>query len=186
MYETSDFRKGLKIEINGQPYDIVEFQHVKPGKGNAFTRTRIKNLLTGNTLEMTFKSGEKVGKPDLANREMQYLYVQDGNYYFMDNENYEQIFVPREVLGEAADFMQENILVQVLIYNGKPIAVELPVFVILKVVQTDPGFKGDTATNASKPATLETGAKINVPLFVNEGDVLKIDTRSWEYVERVK
>ena len=185
MYETNEFRKGLKIEYNGDPYIIVDFQHVKPGKGNAFTRTRLKNLITGNVLDVTFKSGDKVGKPDLEEREMQYLYKEDDNFYFMDNASYEQIFMDEQTIGDGCKFMQENINVSVLLYKSKPIGVNLPNFVVLKVIETEPGIKGDTASGGSKTATLEGGAVISVPLFVNEGDMIKVDTRSGEYVERV-
>jgi elongation factor P len=183
-YDTADFRNGLKIEIDNQPYIIINFQHVKPGKGNAFTRFRAKNLLTGNSLELTYKSGEKVGKPDIEERAMQYLYNDGTDYTFMDSKSYEQITIPKTQLGETAGYLQENIEVQILIYNGRPINVDPPVFVFLKVVRTDPGFKGDTVSGAMKPATMDTGAEINVPLFVNEGDVLKIDTRTGSYVGR--
>ncbi|GAB4292283.1 MAG: elongation factor P [Myxococcota bacterium] len=184
MYSTSDFRKGLKIEYNGEPYLMVDFQHVKPGKGNAFTRTRLKNLITGNVLEVTFKSGEKVNRPDLEEKEMQFLYKEGENYNFMDTVSYEQLSLSPDIIGELAKFLQENINVSMLFYRGKPIGIDLPNFVILKVVTTEPGIRGDTASGGSKPATLETGAIIQVPLFINEGELIKVDTRSGEYVER--
>ncbi len=186
MYSTPDFRKGLKIELNGEPFAIVDFLHVKPGKGGAFVRTTLKSLVTGNVIERTFRSGEKVGKPDLEEKTMQYLYESDGEFHFMDNETYEQLFLTEEQLGEARSYLQENVAVTVLFHNGKPIGVEPPMFVELKVASTEPGVRGDTAGGANKPATLETGMTVQVPLFVNEGDVLKIDTRTGRYMERVR
>jgi elongation factor P len=186
MYSTADFRKGLKIEWEGIPYIIVEFQHVKPGKGGAFVRTKIKNLINGRVIDQTFRSGEKVGRPDLQEKDMQYLYAEDDRYCFMDNETYEQIYLTAEQLGDSKDFLQDNLNLKVLYYKGQPIAVELPTFVELTVTHTEPGFKGDTATGGNKPATLETGAVIQVPLFIEIGDRLKVDTRTGTYVERVK
>jgi elongation factor P len=185
VIDTSDFRKGLKIEIDGEPFEIVEFQHVKPGKGSAFVRTTIRSLLTGRVLQPTLKSGEKVGKPDIEDKEMQYLYLQGEDFYFMDTRNYEQTFLSEKVLGEAKNFLKENINVSVLFYNGKAIGVTLPNSVDLKVIKCDPGVRGDTVSGALKPATLETGYTVNVPLFINEGDVLKIDTRDGKYLTRV-
>jgi len=184
MYSTSDFRKGLKIEYNGEPYLMVDFQHVKPGKGNAFVRTRLKSLISGNVLEVTFKSGEKVNKPDLEEKEMQFLYSEGEKYYFMDNASYEQIFLNADKMGDAPKYLQENINVNMLFYKGDPIGLDLPNFVVLKVLETEPGIRGDTASGGSKPATVETGAVIQVPFFINEGEAIKIDTRSGEYVER--
>lgn len=184
MYGVSEFRNGLKIEYEGTPYVIIEFQHVKPGKGNAFTRTKIKNLITGRTLEPTFKSGDKVGKPDIDEKQMQYLYREGEHYAFMDTETYEQILVDKKALAEQAGFLQENCNCAVLIYNGQPINVALPNFVVLKIVDCEPGIRGDTATGASKPAKLESGASVNVPLFVNEGELIKVDTRTGTYMER--
>ncbi len=186
MYDTSDFRNGLKIEIDGTPFEIIEFLHVKPGKGGAFVRTKLKNLQTGAVLNKTFRSGEKVGKPDLVDRHMQYLYAQGDDLVFMDLETYEQFTIPFEKIEEKAKFLKENMEVDVLYYKNEPISIDLPTFVELEVVETEPGFKGDTATGGTKPAVLETGAKINVPLFINVGDKLKIDTRTGQYVERVK
>jgi elongation factor P len=185
VIDTSDFRKGLKIEIDGEPFEIVEFQHVKPGKGSAFVRTTIRSLLTGRVLQPTLKSGEKVGKPDIEDKEMQYLYLQGEDYYFMDTRNYEQTFLSEKVLGEAKNFLKENINVSVLFYNGKAIGVTMPNSVDLKVIKCDPGVRGDTVSGALKPATMETGYTVNVPLFINEGDVLKIDTRDGKYLTRV-
>lgn len=185
MYSTSDFRIGLKIEYEGDPYIIVDFQHVKPGKGNAFTRTRIKNLLTGRVLDPTFKSGEKVGKPDIEEKQMQYLYKEDHHYTFMDNTTYEQVLVDAEAIGEdTTQWMKENIDCSVLFYNGKAIGVTVPNHLVLKIVECEPGVRGDTATNATKPAKLESGAVVNVPLFINEGESIKVDTRDGTYIER--
>lgn len=186
MYSTPDFRKGLKIEINGEPFAIVDFQHVKPGKGGAFVRTTLKSMISGNVFDKTFRSGEKVDKPDLEEREMQYLYESDDEFHFMDNDTYEQSFLTRDQLGDARNFLQENVTVAVLFHNGKPIGVEVPIFVELAVTETEPGVKGDTASGGTKPAKLETGMTVQVPLFVNEGDVLKIDTRTGKYMERVR
>ncbi|HSP77044.1 MAG TPA: elongation factor P [Myxococcaceae bacterium] len=185
VIDTSDFRKGLKIEVDGEPFEIVEFQHVKPGKGSAFVRTSIRSLLSGRVLQPTFKSGDKVGKPDIEEKEMQYLYQQGEDYYFMDTKNYEQTFLSAESLGDAKNFLIENINASIMFYNGKAIGVTLPNSVDLKVTQCDPGMRGDTVSGALKPATLETGYTVNVPLFINEGDVLKIDTRDGKYLTRV-
>jgi len=186
MFTTSDFRKGLKIEIGGEPFTIVDFQHVKPGKGGAFVRTRLKSLTSGNVLEMTFRSGDKVDKPDLEEREMQFLYETNGEYHFMDANNYEQLFLTGEHLGDSKGFLKENLVIKALFHNKRPLGIEVPMFVELKVTQTEPGVRGDTATGATKPATLESGAVIQVPLFVNEGDILRVDTRTREYITRVK
>ena len=185
MFSTADFKRGLKIEMEGAPYSIVEFQHVKPGKGGAFVRTKLKNLVTGGVVEKTFRSGEKVGKPDLEEKNMQYLYAEGTDYHFMDNDTYEQTFITADQLGDSKDFLQENIIIDVLFYQGKPIGVELPIFVELEITKSEPGVKGDTASGGTKPAIVETGATIQVPLFLNEGDKIKIDTRTGEYIERV-
>jgi len=186
MFTTSDFRKGLKVEIEGEPYVIVDFQHVKPGKGGAFVRTRLKSLVSGNVLDMTFRSGDKVDKPDLEERDMQFLYETGGEYHFMDTNNYEQLFLTVDQLGESKEFLKENLVIKALFHNKRPLGVEVPMFVELKVTQTEPGVRGDTATGATKAATLESGAVIQVPLFVEEGDVLRIDTRTRDYITRVK
>jgi elongation factor P len=186
MYSTSEFKKGLKIEMDGTPYAIVEFLHVKPGKGGAFVRTKIKNLVTGKVLDQTFRSGEKVKRPDLVEREMQFLYREGDNFYLMDNENYEQLALTAEQLGDAVQFLTENLNVKVLFFNQQPVTAEVPNFVELTVAQAEPGLKGDTASGGSKPATLETGAIIQVPLFINEGDRVKVDTRTGAYIERAK
>jgi elongation factor P len=186
MFSTSDIRKGLKIEINGEPFAIVDFLHVKPGKGGAFIRTKLKNLKTGAVLDKTFRSGEKFAKADLEEKDMQYLYNDGESYHFMDNETYEQISLPEDKIEFEKNFLKENVNVKVLFFKGDAISVEIPTFVELEVTHTEPGLKGDTASSASKPATVETGYTLNVPLFVNMGDILKIDTRTGEYVERVK
>ncbi len=186
MYSTAEFRKGLKIEYKGEPYIIVEFQHHKPGKGGAFMRTRLKNMITGRVLEETFRSGEKVGVPDLREREVQYIYQSEGKYHFMDQETFEELALDEEHIGESRNFLQESVNIKLLFYQEQPIGVELPIVAELRVTRTDPGLRGDTATGATKPATLETGALIQVPLFINEGDLVRIDTRSGEYLERAK
>lgn len=185
MYSTTDFRKGLKIEIDNEPYVIVEFQHVKPGKGGAFVRTKIKHMISGRVLDPTFRSGDKVGKPDLESVSAQFLYADGEDYHFMNTSTFEQIPMSRESLGDTCKFLKEEMQVDLLIYNGAPINIELPNFVELLVTQADPGLKGDTASGAQKPVTLETGLQVNVPLFINEGDILKIDTRSSSYSEKV-
>jgi elongation factor P len=185
MYDTTAFRKGLKIEIDGEPFIIVEAQHVKPGKGVAFVKTRYKSLITGNVLEKNFRSGDKVDKPDLEEREMQYLYHDGPDWVFMDTSNYEQVHLNDDAVGEAKSFIKDNLSITILFHRGKAISLDLPNFVELQVVQTDPGVKGDTAQGGTKPATLETGAVINVPLYLNEGEVVKVDTRTGQFVERV-
>ena len=185
MYETSDIRKGLRIEQDGTPYVILEFQFVKPGKGTAFTRTKIRNLITGAVLDKTFKSGEKLIPANTEDREMQYLYS-DGEYHFMDNSNFEQISLDNSIVGDSANYLTENMMVSVSFFQGRLIGLTLPNFVVLEVNETTPGEKGNTVTGASKPAILSTGYKLNVPLFVNERDKIRIDTRTGEYVERIK
>ena len=186
MISTADFRKGAKIEYKGEPCEIIDFQHVKMGRGGAIVRTKMKNIRTGNVLEDTFRSGEKFETPHLEDKEMQYLYAEGDFYYFMDTETFEQIPLTGSKLGEARKFLKENMVVKILNYRGEPLTVELPTFVELVVARTDPGFKGDTASGGSKPATLETGAVVKVPLHINEGDVIRVDTRTSEYIERVK
>ena len=183
---TADFRNGLKIELEGEPYIITDFLHVKPGKGGAFVRTKLKSLVTGNVIDRTFRSGEKVQTPALEEKTMQYLYHEGDTYHFMDSDTYEQISLAGKLLGEDSNFLQENVEVKILFHNSQPIGVELPLFVELKIVQTEPGVKGDTASGGTKPATVETGAVVQVPLFINEGDVIKVDTRTGEYIERAK
>ncbi|MFA3782974.1 elongation factor P [Melioribacteraceae bacterium 4301-Me] len=187
MADTSDFRNGLIIKFKNDPYVIVEFQHVKPGKGGAFVRTTLKNLKTGKVLDNTFRSGESVEIIRVERRKYQYLYREPAGFVLMDNDTFEQITVPEKYFSETKDFLKEGEEVELLVDDSDQIiSVDIPIFVQLKVVQTEPGLRGDTATNVLKPAILETGAQINVPLFVNEGDILKVDTRTGEYVERVK
>ncbi|MCC6346618.1 MAG: elongation factor P [Nitrospirales bacterium] len=186
MIATSDFRKGAKIEYKGEPCEIVDFQHVKMGRGGAVIRTKLKSLRTGNVLEDTFRSGEKFETPALEEKEMQYLYVQDGMHYFMDTESYEQVPLTDAQLGEVKKFIKENMTVKILYYKEAPMTVEAPMFVELKVVETEPAFRGDTASGSSKPAKLESGAVVKVPFHIEIGDTLKIDTRTSEYIEKVK
>jgi elongation factor P len=187
LISTSDFRKGLKVEFKGEPCEIIDFQHVKMGRGGAIVRTKMRNIKTGAVLEETFRSGEKLETPGLEEKTMQYLYAQDGMHYFMDQETYEQIPLTSAQLGDAKKFLKENMKVKILYHKGLPISVELPTFVALIITRTDPaGFKGDTASGGNKPATLETGAVVRVPFHINEGDTIKIDTRTSEYIERVK
>lgn len=185
MYQLSDFRKGLKILLDNEPFVVVDFQHVKPGKGNQFTRTKMRNLLTGTLIDRTFKSGEKFGVPDVETRDMNFLYKDDSGYHFMDQGTYDQISMSDEDVADNSNWLTENLQVSVLFYNDRAIALDVPNTVNLKVAQTDPGLKGNTVTGGSKPATLETGAVVQVPLHINEGDVLKIDTRNNTYIERV-
>lgn len=188
MISTSDFRKGsTKILFRDEPFLVVDFQHVKPGKGGAFVRTKMKNMITGLTLEETFRSGEKFPDPDLENHEMQYLYADGDDYHFLDQENYEQVALSKKQIEDILPFLQEQIIYTVLYFSGRPIAVTAPMFMELAVKETMPGVRGDTAQGgASKPATLETGLVVQVPLFVQEGDILKIDTRDGSYIERIK
>ena len=186
MYETSDIRKNLKIQIDGDPYMVVDFQFVKPGKGNAFTRTKIKNLITGAVLERTYKSGEKLTPAVLEERTMQFLYQDESGFNFMDTGSYEQISIPVDVVDTDANYLLENLEVGILLFKDRPVSLSLPNFVELEVTDTEPGVKGDTVSGAKKPATLETGAVIQVPLFIERGEKLRIDTRTGEYSERVK
>ena len=183
---TAEFRNGLKIEIDGEPYVIVEFQHVKPGKGGAFVRTKIKSLRSGNVIDRTYRSGEKVDVPELEEKTMQYLYSADKDRVFMDTSSYEQISLSEQQLGDSINYLKENMEIKVLYYKGQPINIEVPMFVELVIAKTDPGIRGDTASGGAKPATLETGAVVKVPLYLNEGDQIKIDTRSGIFIERVK
>jgi len=184
MISTNDFKTGVTIELDGEVYSVVEFQHVKPGKGSAFVRTKIKNLRTGNVLEKTFNAGEKIPRAHVDRREVQYLYNSGDQFIFMDNESYEQLTLTREQLGDAVYYMTENMIMWILMFQGSPIGVDLPNFVVLKVVETDPGFKGDTATGGSKPARLETGLVVKVPFFIETGQAIKVDTRTGQYIER--
>lgn len=183
--DTSQFRNGLKIEIDGEPFTMTYFQHVKPGKGGAFVRTKIKNLRTGRVLDKTFRSGEKIDEAEVEDKRMQFLYMDGEQLVFMDTSTYDQIPFSAEQVGDARKYLKENLDVDVLFWRGKPINIELPSFVEAVVSQTDPGMKGDTASGATKPATIETGAVVQVPLFIKEGEKIRVDTRSGEYVERV-
>jgi len=185
-YSTNEFKGGLKILIDGDPCSIIENEFVKPGKGQAFNRVKIRNLKTGRVLEKTYKSGESVEAADVVDVELQYLYSDDDALHFMSPQTFEQHAIPKDVVGDVVQWLKEQDAYEVTMWNGEPISISPPNFVTLKVVKTDPGVKGDTATGGSKPATLESGAVIRVPLFINEGDLLKIDTRKGEYVSRAK
>ena len=185
MYDLSDFRKGLRVMVEGNPYQVVDFQHVKPGKGNQFTRTKLRNLLTNQNLERTFKSGEKFEVPNVENVEMTFLYKDDVGYNFMNQTNYEQIVMDPPTVGDASNYLTENLQVVILFYNDRPVSVDVPNAVHLKVAKTEPGVKGDRVTGATKAATMESGLTTQVPLHINEGDVLRIDTSSGSYVSRV-
>ena len=184
MISAGDFRNGVTFEMDGQVVQIIEFQNVKPGKGAAFVRTKIRNVISGAVTEKTFNPTDKYPTAFVERKEMQYLYNDGDLYYFMDNESYENIPINKATLGDNFKFVKENMDCKVLSYKGSVFGVEPPFFVELEVTKTDPGFKGDTATNATKPATLETGAEIRVPLFINEGDMIRVDTRTGEYMER--
>ena len=186
MVSGGDFRKGLTIEIDGQVWVIVDFQHVKPGKGPAFVRTKMKNIMTGTTVEKTINPSEKFPKAMVEKKEMQYLYSDGDLYHFMDTETYDQIPLSEEIVEEALPYMKENMNVDVKFFKGSAFSVDVPNFVELTVTETDPGYKGDTATAGNKPAIVETGAKIMVPIFIAEGEVIRVDTRTGEYMERVK
>ena len=185
VYSAGDFRNGTTFEMEGNVYRVVEFQHVKPGKGAAFVRTKLKNVITGAVLEKTFNPSDKYPGAEIEKKEMQYLYNDEDLYYFMDNDTYEQIPLNKEQIGDALKFIKENMSVTMLSYKGSVFAVEPPLFVELEITETEPGFKGDTAQGATKPAIVETGASVNVPLFVEQGDVIKIDTRTGEYLSRI-
>ncbi len=185
MISSNDFRTGVTLELEGQLWTVVDFQHVKPGKGSAFVRTKLKNVIRGNVLEKTFRAGEMLVRAIVETREMQYLYGSADEYHFMDKSNYEQIVLHHEILGDSVDLLKEGLVIDVQFHNGTVIGAALPNHIDLEVVETDPGFKGDTATNVQKPAKLETGATIGVPLFINPGDKIRIDTRDRKYVSRV-
>ena len=186
MISTNDFKTGLSVEIDGDALIVLEFQHVKPGKGAAFVRAKLRNTRTGSVVERTFNAGEKLPKAHLERKEMQYLY-HDGTYYvFMDIENYEQSLLTEEQMAEAKNFLKESMNITVLLFKGNILGVDLPANVDLEVIETDPGIKGDTASGGNKPATLETGAVVRVPFFINVGDVLKVNTQTGEYIERCK
>jgi elongation factor P len=185
MIQLSDFKKGTKILIEGQPFTVTDFQHVKPGKGNQFTRAKLRNLLTGQNREFTFKQGEKFEPADISTVDMQFLYKDDSGFNFMNQTNFEQITLNDEDVGESKNFLIENLDCVIMMFNGKAIGVDVPNSVTLKVTKTDPNFKGNTVTGGSKPAELETGYTVQVPMHISEGDMLKIDTRTGDYVERV-
>ena len=186
MISTSEFRNGTRLEIDGEPYYVVEFQHVKPGKGGAFVRTKLKGYRTGSVIDRTFRSGEKFEEPNLEERDMQFLYSGGDEYTFMDTDSYEQFTYHKNQLGDNTDLLKENTVSKILLYHEQPISLELPIFLELKVVETDPGIRGDTASGGNKPAVVETGAVIKVPLYLESGETIKVDTRSREYVERVR
>ena len=186
MYDTSQFRNGLRIEFEGSPYTILDNQFVKPGKGQAFNRVRMKNLLTNGVLERNFKSGDTVKAADVSDEQMGFLYEGAGDYHFMNQKTYDQVVLTAEQLGDAKNYLTENLVVQISFWNGKPIAVDVPNFVELQIVKCDPGVRGDTVSGATKPATLSTGYVVDVPLFVEEGEWIRIDTRNGEYLDRVK
>ncbi|MFO7891319.1 MAG: elongation factor P [bacterium] len=187
MASTSDFRNGLILRIDNELFSIVEFQHVKPGKGGAFVRTKLKNLKTGQVLDKTYRSGEKVEDVRVENKTMQFLYKQgDEQFVFMNTDTYDQIFISQEIIGQATDYLIEGMEVEILFDGNETININLPIFVELKINKTEPGIKGNTASGGTKPATLETGKVIQVPLFIEQGEKVKVDTRSDEYIERVK
>ena len=186
MYQTSDIRKGLKIEIDRQPWSIVDFQFVKPGKGCAFTRTKLKNLLTGNVLDRTYKTGESLKPADVEEFAMQFLYSDDEYFHFMNLEDYNQVGIEPKVLGDTKNWLVEEMTVDVMFFEGNPVSIALPNFVEMEITECEPGVKGNTATGATKLATLSSGAAVGVPLFVEQGQWIKIDTRTGQYVERVK
>ncbi|MFP5213339.1 MAG: elongation factor P [Acidobacteriota bacterium] len=181
-----ELRKGLKLEIDGEPYLIVDFEFSKPGKGQALYRCRLRNMITGSQFDRTYRSGDKFNTADLEEQEYQYLYNQGDSYVFMNTSNYEQIEMPADQVADARNFLTENLMVNMLLFQGRSIGISLPNFVTLKITQSDPGIKGDTAAGATKPATLETGYIVQVPLFVEEGEIIRLDTRTGAYVERVK
>ena len=185
MISAGDFRNGVTIELEGNIFQIIEFQHVKPGKGAAFVRTKLKNIKSGGVVEKTFRPTEKCPTARIDRKDMQYLYNDGDLFYFMDNESYEQIAIAKDAIGDALKFVKENEMCKVCSHNGNVFAVEAPLFVELMITETEPGFKGDTATGTTKPATVETGATVQVPLFVDQGETIKIDTRTGEYLSRV-
>ncbi len=184
MILAGDLRPGMKIELDGTPFVVTDYQWVKPGKGGAFNRTKLRNMRTGSIVERTFRTEEKVERAELEERRAQFLYRSDDEYHFMDTETYEQFFLPEDQLGDARDYLKEEMVVTIVSHRGSPLTVEVPTFVELAVAKTDPGVRGDTASGGSKPATLETGAVIQVPLFINVGDRLRVDTRTGTYIER--
>ena len=186
MISVNEFKRGTVIKIDGELFAVLEYQHVKPARGGAFVRTKMRSLTRGSIIDKTFRGGEKVEDVRIENKQMQYLYDEGDSLVFMDTESYEQESIPKDFVGNIMDYIRESDMVDIAIYEGKPISIDPPTFVELKVTYAEPGVKGDTATNVTKPVKLETGAEVRVPLFVNEGDILKIDTRTGDYVERVK
>lgn len=186
MIVVGDMRAGNKVEIEGEPYIVVEAQHVKPGKGGAFCRTKLKSLRTGSILERTYRVNERLESPNLEQKEVQFLYASEGQYYFMEINTFEQLFLREDQLGPSKNYIKENMILNILYFNDNPIGIDLPLSVELTIAKTDPGVRGDTATGGTKPAVLETGAVVKVPLYLNEGDVVKVDTRTGDFLERVK
>jgi elongation factor P len=184
MISSNDLRNGVTVVVDGNLWTVIEFLHVKPGKGSAFVRTRLKNVKTGTTLERTFRAGEKLERATVDNRSMQMLYNDSDGFHFMDQESFENVTIQRDLIGDPADFLKDGMVIDVQFHDGVPIGVDLPAHVELKIVETDPGFKGDTATNTTKPAKLETGTIVQVPLFVESGNVIRIDTRDRRYIGR--
>jgi elongation factor P len=185
MYLASDLRKGLKFEVDGEPYVVIGFEFKKPGKGQSLYKCKLKNMITGNLFERTYRSGDKFKRADLEEQEMEYLYSDRDSYCFMNTANYEQHFLNKDQVGDATDLLKDNTICTILLYNGLPIGITLPNFVNLQVVESEPWAKGDTATGSTKPAILETGLEVQVPPFIDQGQMIKIDTRTREYVERV-
>ncbi len=185
IYDINDVRRGQKLDIDGEPFQVVQVDFRKPGKGTPSTVVKMKNMITGSVLERTFKSGEKLQGADVEEREMQFLYAENDGLVFMDNATYDQIHVDAKAVEESRGFLLDNAVCSVVLYNGRPIGISLPTFIEMEVIETDPGFKGDTANNVLKPAKFSTGAVVNVPIFINQGDLIRIDTRTGEYVERV-
>ena len=183
--DTSDIRKNVKMMLDGAPYTVVDFQFVKPGKGQAFTRVKIRNLATGAILERTFKSGEKLEAADVEERKLQYIYPEGDNYVFMDPQSGEQVYVPQDKLGDEKQFLLDGLDVDVVLWNGNAVAISLPAHIVVQITHSDPGVKGDTASNVTKPATIATGAQIQVPLFIKEGEWVKVDTTTGNYLERI-
>ncbi len=184
MISTSEFKTGITIELEGEIYSVLEFQHVKPGKGAAFVRSKLKNLRTGSIVDRTFRAGEKMARAHLERKEMEYLYRDDQSYYLMDAETYEQVALSADQIGDSIKYLKENDHLSIVVYDQEIVGVDVPITVVLKVADTEPGVKGDTASGASKPATTETGLVVQVPLFINSGDAIKIDTRTGSYIER--
>ncbi|WP_058555330.1 elongation factor P [Thiohalocapsa sp. ML1] len=185
-YKTNEFKGGLKIMLDGDPYTIVENEFVKPGKGQAFNRVKVRNLKTGRVVERTFRSGDSVEAADVMETDLQYLYNDGDGWHFMDTDSFEQLTADPAAVGDSAKWLKEQDMCRVTLYNGAPLSVEPPNFVVLTVTQTDPGIRGDTATGGTKPATLETGAVVNVPLFLEEGELIRVDTRTGQYLSRAK